>query len=143
MLKMPPVEKVYEAWTAIADNRVTSCPDGIIVRSSDGAKEYTVKNIGDIYSADDNATYWQGYPGYPLIVYLMMQGRLPFDKDEAEKWKGINWNAINKKYKRNYALAVKEIAIERGIDMVTAAKKADKVMEVLSSLPIVIKRKIS
>lgn len=142
MKKMPPIEKVYEAWTALADNRVKIHEGYATVSSSDGAKEYTVRFSGNQYSSDDNATYWQGYPGYPIIAVLMIQGKLPFDKQEAELWKEINWTELNKKFRNKYARAVSEVEQERGIDSEKAASAAQLVMEDLAALPIEIKRKI-
>lgn len=141
--KLPPIEKVYEAWTALADNRVTLDDDKALVSSSDGAKQYTVRFKGDQFSSDDNATFWRGYPGYPVIAVLMLQGKLPFDGEEAALWKNINWTELNKKHKSNYAAAVEEIENERGINKEKAHEEALKVMKALEELPIVIKRKIS
>ena len=142
MKKMPPIEKVYEAWTAIADNRVTLHNDYANVSSSDGSKGYVVNFHGNQYSSDDNATFWQGYPGYPVIAVLMLQGKVPYDATEAELWKDINWTSLNKEYKNRYAEAVKAVAKSRGIDLEKSSKAAQKVMEFLSTLPIEIKRKI-
>ena len=142
MKKMPPIEKVFEAWTALADNRVIMKEDSADVSSSDGEKSYVVKFSGDQYSSDDNATFWQGYPGYPVIAVLMKQGKIPYDENEAKLWKNINWTQQNKKFKNNYPLAVAEIAQERGIDLEKSYFEAKKILEDLSKLPIVIKRKI-
>ena len=143
MKKFPPLEKVYEAWTALADNRVTMHDGYADVSSSDGEKSYIVKFTGDKYSSDDNATFWQGYPGYPVIAVLMLQGRLPFDRDIAELWRNINWTVLNKKFRNNYAKAVEDIARERGINEEQSKEATEKVMESLKELPIEIKRKIS
>ena len=96
----------------------------------------------DTYSSDDNATYWQGYAGYPVIAVLMLQGRLPYDSVEAEQWKEINWTEINNRFKRDYSAAVKEIESQRNINPERASEEAEKVMKALEALPIVIKRKI-
>lgn len=140
--KMPPREKVFEAWTALADGRVVMHDDYATMTSSDGVKEYTIRWSGNIYASDDNATYWRGYPGYPVIAVLMLQGKLPFDRREAENWKDVNWKAVNTKHKNNYAAAVEEVASERHIDMTTAFSAADDVMKALEDLDIVIKRTI-
>ena len=153
MKKTAPIEKVFEAWTALADNRVImkqiptlATTDNNIgeaeVSSSDGEKRYTVRWNGNQYSSDDNATFWQGYPGYPVIAVLMLQGKVPYDAAEAGLWKNINWTLQNKKFKNQYAEAVAEIAEERGINLQKSYEKANKVMEALASLPIEIKRKI-
>lgn len=142
MKKLGPIEKVYEAWTALADHRVALHDGYADVSSSDGEKSYIVKFADNQYSSDDNATYWQGYPGYPVIAVLMLQGKLPYDPIIASEWKNINWTSLNKQFKNKYAEAVAFIAAERNIDMDKASEEARKVMEALSNLPIEIKRKI-
>ena len=141
-MKLPPKEKVYEAWTAIVDNRVSLHNGYAQVKSSDDTKQYTIRFDGDQYASDDNATYWQGYPGYPVLAVLMVQGKLPYDSTEAELWKDINWTSLNKAYRNKYAEAVAAVAKERNIDMEKAGKVAMAVMEALEKLPLVIKRKI-
>lgn len=143
MKKLPPIEKVYEAWTAIADGRVEMHEGYATVASSDGAKAYTVRFEGDTYASDDNATYWQGYAGYPVIAVLMLQGKLPYSAAEAKKWKDINWKSVNTRFKNNYALAVEHVAEERDIDLKTARDEARAVMDALENLDIQLKRKIS
>lgn len=142
MKKMPPIEKVYEAWTAIADGRVKMHDGYATIPSSDNSKEYTVRFEGDRYSSDDNATYWQGYAGYPVIAVLMLQGLLPLNMKEAEKWKGVNWKDVNTKYKNKYAQAVEHVAQEKGIDMTEASAEAESVMDSLQRLDLEIKRKL-
>ncbi|MBR2810229.1 MAG: hypothetical protein IKD69_02510, partial [Solobacterium sp.] len=77
--KMPPIVKIYEAFSAIADGRVAMGEGHAEVLSSDRTKSYKVFWKGDQYSSDDNASRWQGYPGYPVIAVLMLQGRLIFN----------------------------------------------------------------
>ena len=151
---MPPIEKVYEAWTAIADGRVRlECDSGlcvgaagsVTVSSSDGAKEYAVTWDGDAYSSTDNATYWQGYPGYPVLAVLMLQGRLPFDGDIARRFSGVQWKRINDEHKRDYAAALEEVFAESG--MSTAERDAceacaEKTYDALEALDLTIKRKL-
>ena len=101
-----------------------------------------MKWSGDQYSSNDNATFWQGYPGYPVIAVLMLLGKLPYDKAEADLWKNINWTLQNKKFRNNYAEAVADVAKSRNINLEKSYEAAKKVMEALNSLPIEIKRKI-
>lgn len=142
MEKLPPVEKVFEAWTAIVDDRVQLFANHADVDSSDGTKGYVVRFDGDRYSSDDNATFWRGYAGYPVLAVMMLQGRLPFDKKEAKKWRDVNWKAINTRYRNNYAKAVEEIARERNIDLKNSYTAAENVLESLKQQNIQIKRKI-
>lgn len=142
MKKSAPIEKIFEAWTALAGNRVHIHDGYADVSSSDGEKAYVVRFAGNQYSSDDNATFWQGYPGYPVIAVLMLQGKLPYDVQEADLWKDVNWTQTNKKHKNNYPAAVKDIAEQRGIDLQKSYAEAQKVLEALNQLPIEIKRKI-
>ena len=47
------------------------------VVSSDGTKKYRVEISADgrEISSNDNASYWQGYLGYPAIAVLMARGK--------------------------------------------------------------------
>lgn len=107
--KLPPIEKIYEAYSAIADNRIILHADHAVVLSSDKSKEYTVTWDGHTYTSNDNATYWQGYAGYPVIAVMMKQGKLPLDMGIAALFAGINWIELNKTYKRNYAKAAQAV----------------------------------
>ena len=140
--KLPPIEKVYEAWTALADDRVKMHDGYADVSSSDGEKSYVVRFADHRYSSDDNATYWQGYPGYPVLAVMMLQGKLPYDEKEAQLWKNINWTQLNKQYKNNYAKAVEAVAQDRNINLPQSTEKATQVIDALQQLPLEIKRKL-
>ena len=140
MEKLAPIEKIYEAFSAIADGRVTLKEDHGEVFSSDRKKCYTVSFDGDVYSSNDNSTYWQGYAGYPIIAVLFLQGRLPFKKDTADLFKNVNWNCLNKEYKRDYHAAVLHVMEERGLDKDNIEEETKKIYESLKDLDIVIRR---
>ena len=109
MKKMPPIEKAYEAYSAIADGRVEMHEGYALVDSSDQAKTYEVAWEGDDYSSTDNGTYWQGYAGYPVIAVLILQGRLPGLGQEAlADMAGVPWKWLNDAHKRDYAAAADE-----------------------------------
>lgn len=143
MKKMPPVEKVYEALGAIADGRVAMVEGGAEVVSSGGGKRYAVRWDGDVYSANDSATYWQMYPGYPIIAVLMLQGKLPCRQELAAHLAGVRWDKLNARHKRKYAAAVAEVLDGlRGKEVDTAAieRHVADVFAGLERLDIVIKR---
>ena len=142
MKKSPPIEKVFEAWTALADGRVSIDENSATVKSSDRLRTYNISFNGNHYSSTDNATFWQGYPGYPVIAVLMLQNKLPYDTKEAEKWKDINWKVLNTKYKNDYSKVVETMAQQREINLDDAYGAARKVLEALSKLDLEIKRKI-
>ncbi len=108
-MKLPPIEKIPEAFTAIIDNRIKMYTDYAEVVSSDKSKSYLIKWKKNVYFSNDNSTYWQGYPGYPVLAVLMLQEKLNYNKDVLKYFKNINWNELNKKHNRNYQNSLEEI----------------------------------
>ena len=94
-MKMPPAEKILEAYSAIADKRIIMHENSAEVSSSDGTKTYTVEWDGNTYASSDPATYWQGYPGYPVLAVLMKQGKLPLDEEAVASMAHIPWKKLN------------------------------------------------
>lgn len=140
MNKLPPIEKIYEAYSAIADQRVVLKQDHGEVFSSDHSKCYTVSFDEDTYSSNDNASYWQGYAGYPVIAVLFLQGRLPFNPQTADLFKEIPWNSLNKEYKRDYSKAVESVMTQRNMDTEAIRKETEAVYQAMKQLPITMKR---
>ena len=140
--KLGPKEKIYEAYSALADGRVKPEEDKASVSSSDGKKTYTIRWKDNVYVSDDNATYWQGYPGYPVIAVMMLKGELPYDKKISELFKDVNWHELNNKYKRDYAKAVKEVIDELKLNEDEINKEVEKVYEQLKEADIIIRRKL-
>lgn len=148
-VKLPPLEKIFEAWSAVASGRVTLDPSATpesgeaLVRSSNHDKTYHVAWRDGVFTSDDNASYWQGYPGYPVGAVLMKLGLVPFDPLAARPFANVDWNAANKKAKGDYARALATIEDELGLDE-SAREEADQAaktaLEALSALDIVIKR---
>ena len=143
MNKLPPIEKIPEAYSAIADNRIVMSENSALIDSSDHTKRYTVTWDGNLYTANDNASIWQGYSGYPMIAVLMLQDKLPLDMNIASYFKGINWKMLNTKYKNKYDKAVAEILEslrEKGIDTDAINSEISKIYENLRILDISTKR---
>lgn len=140
MKKFPPIEKILEAYTAIADNHVKLENDQALVTSSNETKTYTVTFHDNTYTSNDNASYWQGYLGYPGIAVLMLQGKLPYDKELAQQFAGVDWNKINQEYKRNYAQAADAVMTAKGIGKKKAETELHHVYDTLKQLPINVKR---
>jgi hypothetical protein len=137
---MPPLAKVYEALSAVADGRVTiSGETSAQVLSSELDKTYTVKWSADGRSvtSNDNATRWQGYTGYPIIAILLETGRIPFDRAAADALAGVPWHALNQQYKRDYDAAVEHVleqVAERGGDAEAIRKEAKRIYDALAEL---------
>ncbi|MDE5882856.1 MAG: hypothetical protein K2H60_14135 [Muribaculaceae bacterium] len=148
-MKETPIEKVPEAWTAIADNRVklaegySLASGSAVVASSDGDKSYMVtwRDGGQIFTSTDPATYWQGYSGYPVIAVLMLLGRLSYNKELAAKFAGVEWKKVNTKFRNDYSKALKYVEEERSIDAEAVTSASTEVLNELKSLALTIKRK--
>lgn len=143
--KLPPIEKIYEAYSAIADGRIVMHQDYASVLSSNRNKQYTVKWAANTYTSDDNATYWQGYAGYPVIAVLMMQGKLRLDMELASCFAGVNWTELNVKYKRDYAKAAASVlnGFQRSNDEIERIlTEINSVYEEIKLLDIEVKRSL-
>ncbi len=84
-MKMLPIYKIPEARSAIADRRIVIDPSSNIVKvkSSNEKKTYAIQWEDQTYVSDDSASYWQGYPGYPVMAICMKQGILSYDDSIA------------------------------------------------------------
>src|SRR5229473_3132381 len=90
--KMPPLIKVYEALGAIADGRVQIQDErSATVVSSEGDKTYAVAIAAREVSANDNASYWQGYLGYPAIAVMIERNLVSARGDAINALGGIQW----------------------------------------------------
>lgn len=141
---LPPVEKIYEAYSAVADGRVQMSDGCAVVSSSDNKKQYAVEWDEDVYSSNDNASYWQGYIGYPVIAVLMLQGRLSFNDAVPRYFKGIKWKELNAQYKNQYAKAVDHVLTRlasEGADIAAIKQDAESIYEQIKRLDIKRKRK--
>lgn len=140
--KMPPKEKIYEALSAVGDGRVKP-KDGrqAQVLSSSGSKAYSVEWSEDLrgITSNDNASYWQGYMGYPIIAVLMMLGRLDFNKEVAAMLSGIPWKEINKRFRNNYDKAVESVLVQleaKGVRRETITSVVDRIMAQVENLEL-------
>jgi hypothetical protein len=110
--KMPPIIKVYEALGAIGDGRVRIVDSRrALVTSSDGVKTYEVEvsEDGREISSNDNASYWQGYLGYPAIAVLLARGFYRPPANVTDALAGIPWKTLNRKFKNDYTKTLAEV----------------------------------
>ncbi len=140
-MKMPPKEKILEAYSAIADKRIEMNENSAEVHSSDASKTYLVEWDGDTFASSDPATYWQSYPGYPVLAVLLKQGRLPLDEELIQPMAGIPWKKLNDAHKRDYAAAAEEAMkdIENKEAVLKLAEEGNRALETLN---LTLKRKL-
>ena len=138
--KLPPRAKVFEAFTAVADGRVRIIgPGSATVTSSDGDKTYDVEWSldGRTVSANDNASYWQGYLGYPIVAVLLTRGELHAVEDAVAVLAGVSWHELNQRYKRDYEAAVAHVLGGLpGGDAATVEAQVDRVLADLATLDL-------
>jgi hypothetical protein len=140
---VPPAAKIYEAFTAVADGRVILGENSARVLSSDGKRTYTVTWAGDEYSSNDNASYWQGYTGYPVIAVLMLQGRIRYHATIASLFSKINWKSLNTKHHNDYDAAVSSVLAGlqgAGTDIGPVMQEVNDLLDQIRALPIRRKR---
>src|SRR5487761_1911614 len=113
---MPPPIKVYEAIGAIGDGRLRAIDNSVAqvgwdVVSSAGAKTYRVEISADgrEISSNDNASYWQGYLGYPAIAVLLIRGLYRAPANVIDALAGIPWKEINRRFNNDYDQTLVEV----------------------------------
>lgn len=118
--KMPPKDKIYEAFSVIADGRyafVARDKNGGKVTSlcSSRRKTYTTEwreGFPLRMTCNDNGSYWKGYIGYPMIAVLMLLGRLRYDPAIAALFAGVEWKALNTQYGYDYTAVTDKLLQE-------------------------------
>ena len=119
------ISKVYEAYTALADNRIEKIDDSLyLVTSSDNTKKYTIKRGENLFSSNDNATLWQHYAGYPILAVRRYENRIPYSKDILPLRKNICWKKENTKFKNDYDKAIEAVLSDHTLEDKERIKKA-------------------
>lgn len=77
---IPIIEKIYEAYSAIADERIKREQDKFFVTSSDYSKFYTITKTDNTYVSNDNMSYWKQTIGYPIIAIMMLSNEIEYNK---------------------------------------------------------------
>jgi len=132
--KMPPIAKVYEALGAIGDNRVHLVDaQHASVTSSDGTRTYQVEISADHreISSNDNASYWQGYLGYPAIAVMIARGLLEARADVVKALTGIQWKKLNTRFRNDYERTLAEVNLHvegQGFDPAVIQAQADALL---------------
>jgi len=138
--KMPPLVKVYEALGAIGDGRVRiENSRRATVVSSDESKTYEVETSADgrEIASNDNASYWQGYVGYPAIAVLLARGFYRPPANVTDALAGVAWKDLNRKFKNDWARTIAEVEQnleQAGHDPDAVRSEADAVLSFLRAL---------
>ncbi len=132
---MPPLAKVYEALGAVGDGRVRiEDSRRASVASSDGTKIYKVESSADgaEISSNDNASFWQGYLGYPAIAVMIKRGFIQADESATQALAGVPWRQLNTQYRNDYDRTLEDVmqrAALNGFDPAAIRAAAAAVLE--------------
>ncbi len=138
--QLPPLIKVYEALGAVGDGRVRiEDARRAVVTSSDGSKNYEVEMSADgrEIASNDNASYWQGYLGYPAIAVLLERGFYRAPANVCDALAGVAWKELNTKFKNDYAKTIAEVekhVEQSGHDPDAVRSEADALLSFLRQL---------
>lgn len=143
---MPPIAKIYEAFSVLADGRIKLEENKATITSSNDEKQYTVVWNENEITSNDNATVWQGYPGYPVIAVWLTKNKISYHKDVIKYFKNINWHEINKQNKRDYQKGIEDILNalrEDNIDTEKIEEEVNRIYFAIENLDFKIVRKIN
>jgi hypothetical protein len=90
-------------------------------------------------AANDNASYWQGYLGYPAVAVLLTVGALRADEAIVGLFAGVPWHELNARFKRDYDAVVDSVLTsleERSADRARIVAEVDGVMAQLAALEL-------
>lgn len=108
----PHISKIYEALTAIADNRIEMVGENEAkITSSSRGKFYTITYDPTTSSimSNDNTAYYTGSISYPMIALLMLKGVINYDKSLLAPLSNIVWKDVMQKYKNDYDKGIEHV----------------------------------
>ncbi|MDD2483150.1 MAG: hypothetical protein PHE32_01845 [Candidatus Shapirobacteria bacterium] len=107
--KKPHISKIYEALTAIADDMLEINGNKAKCYLSSGDKFYDIQYdpINSSIMSNDNTAFYTYSLSYPMIAYLMLINKIPYERKLLEILKDICWENINKKFKNDYDKSIK------------------------------------
>lgn len=141
--KMPHINKIYEALSAIADERITLEQDkkSAKVYSTSGNKFYTVKYDKETSAimSDDNSAYYTDTLSYPMIAMLMLLSEIQYNTDLLPFLKNIKWKDINQKFNNDYDkstdFVLNNLSAD-GVDVIWIKSEIEKIYDFVCSLKL-------
>lgn len=140
--KQPPLIKVYEALGSIGDKRVMIEGTTARVRSSNGTKTYDVTYDpgANAIRANDNASYWAGYLGYPNISFLLATGKITYNPKLPQYLKGFDWKEINTQFKNDFkksqAFIDQQIVTAHDVNLSDFHRQLEEILQKLEDLQL-------
>lgn len=140
--KRPHISKVYEALTAIADERIEiDSPNHARCYSSSLNKFYDITwdFECDSIMSNDNSAYFTDSLSYPMIAVLLLKNKIAYNKKALYLLRNIHWKKINQQHKNNYDKAIesvlKELEVD-GVNVLWLKKEIEKIHIAVCDLPL-------
>ena len=135
------IHVVYEALSAIADNRISLINDTKAkCFSTSGNKYYEIEYNPETKSiiSNDNMAYYVKEISYPMISYLLITNKIDFNKEILKQLRNIKWKDINQKNRNNYMKSVEEVleSIEEASDRRLLIEEANRIFEIILNLEL-------
>ncbi len=140
--RKPHISKIYEALSAIADdlielngNRKAKC----YLSSSEKFYDIEYDPINGSIMSNDNSAYYTFSLSYPMIAYLMLIGKIPYNEKLIEILQNICWKDINQSFKNDYDKSIKFVLGElkkEGQDVEFIRTEIKKIYDFICGLQI-------
>ena len=138
----PHISKIYEALTALADSRIELLsPQKAKCYSSSDNKFYEIEYDpkSDSIISNDNSAFYTGSLSYPMIAFLMLTGRIAYEKKLERPLSGIHWKDINQKFNNDYDSAVDYVLSrlkDKGVSVDFVRDEIGKIYKIVCSLKL-------
>lgn len=140
--KKPHISKIYEALTAISDERIELMgKNKARCYSSSKGKFYEIESDPETNSimSNDNTAFYTDAVSYPMISLLMLKGKISYEPKLLDLLKGIIWKDIMQKFKNDYDKGIDFVLADlrsKGIDVDFIQVEINKIYEVVSNLQL-------
>ncbi|MEI8067631.1 MAG: hypothetical protein WCG91_01615 [Candidatus Shapirobacteria bacterium] len=133
------VIKIYEALSAIADDRVEVFGNEGRCFSPTGEKVWDIKYnpTNNSINSNDNSAYYTHSLSYPMIAYLMVVRVIPYKAELLDTLQNISWEDINENFKNDYDKSIKFVLGElkrEGLDVEEIKKEVKKIYDFTCAL---------
>lgn len=140
----PPKDEhiVYEALSAIADNRFTLVSESEAqCYSTSRNKFYSVHydSENSAIMSNDNMAFYVDEVSYPMVAMLLVKGKLEYNPEILKYFKDIKWKDINQRNKNNYMKSVNEVLEDltsRGVNTQQIKNQVNDIFEDLLRLEL-------
>jgi len=107
--KKPHIARIYEALAAIADNRVEISGNRAKCYSITNDKVYDIQYnpVSGSIMSNDNGAFYTNSLSYPMIAYLMLINKIPYQEKLLEIFKDVCWKEVHEHFKNDYDKSIK------------------------------------